>query len=193
MVVKGRLHYGGEQLLNANMDIDVFAKKTQKITLVAKMKRLEIEKGYNFTSEIEMHSRGQQLNVILKSHVEVSKRSSGFGSVLSYTDQHQKPKSVAVLYHADPAQMYFIVTGPNRDLLRITTNMQLQKNLQKIDSYWAIADMKPYVVNFEHDWNSFKYSEYQEGTLQRSLDSHRIEKHYSARFRLAVPFAHCTM
>lgn len=162
MAVKGKLHYGGEHLLDANVDIDVFAKKTQKINVVAKLNRQNIENGHNVTSLIEVSSRGQQLKVDLKTHVAVSNSQLGFGSVLSYSDVHQKPKSVGVLFAADPTKVYLLVTSPNKELLKVDTKLQLKKNLQKLDTEVVILGNKPIVINFEaHDWNSFTYSEYQ--------------------------------
>ncbi|XP_011691522.1 PREDICTED: apolipophorins [Wasmannia auropunctata] len=161
MAVKGKIHYGGEHLLDANVDIDVFAKKTQKINVVAKLNRQNIEKGHNITSLIEVNSRGQQLKVDLKSHLAISDTKFGFGSMLSYTDVHQKPKSVGVLFAADPTEVYLIMTSPNKELLRVDTKMQFTKNLQKFDTEVAIVGNKPIVSSFEaHDWNSFTYSEY---------------------------------
>lgn len=164
MAVKGKLHYGGEHLLDANIDIDVFAKKTQKINVVAKLNRQNIEKGHNITSVIEVNSRGQQLKVDLKTHMALSDYKVGFGSMLSYTDIHQKPKSVGVLFEADSTEAYILVTSPNKELLKVDTKMQLKKNLQKFDADIAIVGNKPIVINFEaHDWNSFTYSEYHQG------------------------------
>jgi hypothetical protein len=162
MAVKGKLHYGsGEHLLDANVDIDVFAKKTQKMNVVVKLMNQNIKEGLNVTSIIEVNSRGQQLKVDLKTHLAISNTDFGFGSILSYTDVHQKPKSVGILFAMDPTQAYLLVTSPNKDLLKIETNLQLKKNLQKFDSEVTIMDNKPIVVNFEgHDWNSFTFSEY---------------------------------
>ncbi|XP_012523598.1 apolipophorins [Monomorium pharaonis] len=163
MAVKGKLHYGGEHLLDANVDIDIFAKKTQKINVVAKLHQQNIEKGYNITSVIEVNSRGQQLKVDLKSHLAVSDTKLGFGSTLSYTDIHQKPKSVGILFATDDTQVYLLVTGPNKELLKVDSKLQLQKNLQKLDTEIVILGNKPIVMNFEaHDWNSFTYSEHQQ-------------------------------
>lgn len=162
MAVRGKLHYGGEHLLDANVDIDVFAKKTQKINVVAKLNRQNIENGHNVTSLIEVNSRGQQLKVDLKSHVAISNSQLGFGSVLSYTDVNQKPKSVGVLFAADSTKAYLLATSPDKELLKVDAKLQLKKNLQKLDTEVVILGNKPIVVNFEaNDWNSFTYSEYQ--------------------------------
>lgn len=170
MAMKGKLHYGGEHLLDANLDIDVFAKKTQKINVVAKLNRQNIEKGYNVTSVIEVNSRGQQLKVDLKSHIAISDYKFGFGSILSYTDIHQKPKSVGVLFEADSTEAYILVAAPNKELLKVDTKMQLKKNLQKFDADIMIVGNKPIVINFEaRDWNSFTFSEYHQGKVYFKL------------------------
>ncbi|XP_018393503.1 PREDICTED: apolipophorins [Cyphomyrmex costatus] len=170
MAVKGKLHYGGEHLLDANVDIDVFAKKTQKINVVAKLNQQNIDKGHNITSIIEVNSRGQQLKVDLKSHLTVSDSQFGFGSMLSYTDVHQKPKSLGVLFSADSNEAHLLVTSPNKELIKFDTKLQLKKNLQKFDSEIVILGNKPIIINFEaHDLNSFTYSEYQQDNPNTKL------------------------
>lgn len=166
--MKGRLHYGGQHLLDANVDIDVFAKKTQKISLAAKLSQQNIGKGYNLTSLIEVNSRGQQLKVDLKSHAVLSENTIGFGSILTYTDSKQKTKNVGILFSADSKKTYLLVTGPNKELLKVDAKLQLEKNLQKLDAEVAIVGNKPTIINIEaNDWNSFKYLEYQQGKLCR--------------------------
>lgn len=165
--MKGRLHYGG-QLLDANVDIDVFAKKTQKISVAAKLSQQNIDKGYNFTSVIEVNSRGQQLKVDLKSHTVLSKNTIGFGNILTYTDSHQKTKNVGILFSADCKKTYLLVTGPNKELLKVDVKLQLEKNLQKLDAEIAVVGNKPTIINIEaNDWNSFKYVRHQQGKLCR--------------------------
>ncbi|KAL0104310.1 hypothetical protein PUN28_017203 [Cardiocondyla obscurior] len=161
MAVKGKLHYGGEHLLDANVDIDVFSKKTQKINVVAKLNRQNIERGHNVTSVIEINSRGQQLKVDLKSHLAIAEYKFGFGSVLSYTDVHQKPKSVGALVALNPTEAYLLVTAPNKELIKADAKWELKKNLQKFDTEISIVGNKPIVINYEaHDWNRFTYTEY---------------------------------
>ncbi|XP_072754262.1 apolipophorins [Anoplolepis gracilipes] len=163
MAVKGRLHYGGQHLLDANMDIDVFAKKTQKISITAKLLQENIEKGRNLTSVIEVNSRGQQLKVDLKSHAVLAEYAIGFGSVLTYNDVHQKMKNVGVLFSANPKEVYLLVNAPNQQLLKVDAKLQLEKNLQKLDAEVTIVGNKPTIINVEaNNWNSFKYLEYQQ-------------------------------
>ncbi|XP_018353837.1 PREDICTED: apolipophorins [Trachymyrmex septentrionalis] len=175
MAVKGKLHYGGDHLLDANVDIDVFAKKTQKINVVAKLNRQNLDKGHNITSVIEVNSRGQQLKVDLKSHLAVSDSQFGFGSMLSYTDVHQKPKSLGVLFSANYKEAHLLVTSPNKELLKFDTKLQFNNNLQKFDSEIVIVGNKPIVVNFEaHDFNSFTYSEYQDNPNTKLIIEGRV-------------------
>lgn len=167
-MVKGRLHYGGQHLLDANVDIDVFAKKTQKISVAAKLSQQNIEKGTNLTSLIEVNSRGQQLKFDLKSHALLAAHSIGFGSILTYTDSHQKLKNMGILFSADPKKTYLLVTAPNKELLKVDAKLQLEKNLQKLDAEVTIVGNNPIIVNAEaNDWNSFKYLEYEQGNLCR--------------------------
>lgn len=172
MAVKGKLYYGGQHLLDANVDIDIFAKKTQKISIVAKLNREKIEKGYNLTSVVEVNSRGQQLKVDLKSHAALTDYEVGFGSLLTYTDVHQKTKSVGVLFAADNTELNLLVKAPNKELLRVDAKLKLEKNLQKLDADFAIVGNKPIIISIEvNDWNSFKYLEYQEDSPNTKISA----------------------
>nr|UEP64281.1 apolipophorin [Cotesia flavipes] len=162
MMVKGKLHYGGEHLLDANVDIDVFAKKAQKITIVTHIVKHEIPKGYNITGEFEFGSRGQQLKVDLKQHFAFSTTELGFGSFLSYTDVNQKPRNIGSLFSMNLHEAHFLLQGPEKELLKTVTTMEFSKNLQKIETEFSMLSNPPVVVSFEaHDFNSFKYQSYQ--------------------------------
>ena len=158
MAVKGALHYGGENLLDANLDLDIFAKKTQKIVVIAKLARVSIPKGYNVTGALEVNSRGQQLKVDLKQHLVLSVTELGFGSILSYTDQNQKPKSVGTLFSLNTKEGHLLVQGPNKDLIKADTVIQLTKSQQKIDTEYTILDKPTVVIKFEVvPLSSFKF------------------------------------
>ncbi|XP_008560242.1 apolipophorins [Microplitis demolitor] len=162
LMVKGKLHYGGEHLLDANVDIDLFAKKAQKITIVTHIVKHEIPKGYNITGAFEIGSRGQQLKVDLQQHLVLSTSEVGFGSFLSYTDINQKPRNVGSLFSLNLHGAHLLIQGPDKDLLRADTTMEWSKNLQKIETECSLLGNPPVVVSFEaHDLNSFKYQSYQ--------------------------------
>lgn len=46
-----------DTLLDATVDIDVFAKKNQKVTLVAKLVRNQVSNGFNVTGYISTKGR----------------------------------------------------------------------------------------------------------------------------------------
>jgi hypothetical protein len=163
MGLSGKVHYG-ENMLDANLDIDLFARRAQKISVVAKVQKQEIGNGRNITSVIEVNSQGQQLKVDLKSHIVYSDKQFGFGSMLSYLDYHKKPKSVGMLFSMDPMESHLFITSPNKEIIRANVKTQLQKNLQKLDSEITILNKHPIAVNIEmHDWNNFKYETYEKG------------------------------
>jgi len=164
MGVSGKVHYGGENLLDANVDIDLFARRMQKISVIAKVQKQEMGNGRNITSVIEVNSQGQQLKVDLKSHIAYSNKQFGFGSMLSYLDHQKKPKSVGILFSVDPMESHLLVTSPNKEIIRADAKTQLQKNLQKLDSEITILNSQPIAINIEmHDWNNFKYETYEKG------------------------------
>nr|XP_034187967.1 apolipophorins [Osmia lignaria] len=161
MVVKGKLHTGGDHLLDANLDIDVFAKKSQKISIVANVQRQPIAEGTNVTGMVEVNSRGQQLKLDLKSHLTLSKQQAGFGTFFTYNDVNQKPKTMGVLSSVDINHAFFLVTLPDKELLKDDWKMEFSKNVQKVDRELSVLGEPPHVMNFEaNDLNRFKLQVY---------------------------------
>lgn len=166
MVVKGRLHTGGDHLLDAYLDIDVFAKKSQKISVVANVQRQPIAEGTNVTGVVEVNSRGQQLKLDLKSHLTLSKQQAGFGTFFTYNDVNQKPKTMGVLSSVDVNHAFFLVTLPDKELLKDDWKMEFSKNVQKIDRELSVLGEPPHVMNFEaNDLNRFKLQVYSKGEI----------------------------
>lgn len=167
--MKGRLHYGGEHLLDGNLDVDVFSKKSQKISIVAKLTKAQIPKGYNLTGVVEINSRGQQLKVETKDHLAISPTELGFGSLFSYTDRQQKSKTVGILFSINPEEAHLLVMGPNKELLKSDTKMKFTNNLQKLEGEVAILGDKPHVMTFEaKDWQNFDYVHYVKGKCTKT-------------------------
>nr|XP_012148156.1 PREDICTED: apolipophorins [Megachile rotundata] len=156
MVVKGSLHHSRDRLLTANLDIDVFAKKSQMISLVANVQRQPITDGSNVTGSVEVNSRGQHLKLDLKSHLTLSKQQAGFGSFFSYSDVNQKMKTMGVLFSADVNHISLLATLPDKELIRDDWKLQFAKNRQKIDRELSVLGETPNVITFEaNDFNRF--------------------------------------
>lgn len=159
--VKGYLHYGGDKLLDANLDIDVFAKRSQKISIVANVQRQQIPDGQNVTSLVEVNSRGQQLKLDLKSHLAISKKQIGFGSFFTYNNVKQKPKTLGALYSADLNHVSLLVTLPDKQLIKDDWKFDITKNTQKVTRQLSLLDSTPQILNFEaSDFNRFKLETY---------------------------------
>ncbi|XP_076625563.1 retinoid- and fatty-acid binding glycoprotein apolipophorin isoform X1 [Colletes latitarsis] len=159
--VKGSLRYGGENLLDANMEFDVFAKTVQKITVTAKVQRQQVEDGNNVTCHVNVNSNGQNLKLNLDSHLMVSSKKLGLGSFLTYNDVHQKPKSLGGLFSANPNQVNLLVTLPDQEIIRDEWKMKFTKNLQKIDREVSVLGDQPVVTNIEaNNLNRFSYLRY---------------------------------
>ncbi|KAF7405857.1 hypothetical protein HZH68_005226 [Vespula germanica] len=170
MVVKGKLHSSDQNLLDANVDIDVFAKKAQKINIVAKVLRLPIPKGYNLTGSFQVLSKGQQLKIEHKTHLTLSENEIGAGSIFSYTDVNQKPKSLIQLFSANLNEVHLLITSPNKEIIRSDAKMEFTKNLQKIEVETNILDGKPCIISFEaNDFNNFKFIEYEKSNPNDKL------------------------
>ncbi|KAI4494899.1 hypothetical protein M0804_001100 [Polistes exclamans] len=170
MMVKGKLHSSNQNLLDASMDIDVFAKKSQKVNLIAKIVRLPIEKGYNITGLIEVLSKGQQLKIEHKTHLTLSTNEIGAGSIFSYTDINQKPRSTIQLFSANQNEAHLLITLPSREIIRSDVKMECSKTLQKVEIKTNILDRKPVIATIEvNDFNNFKFVQYEKGNPDNKL------------------------
>ncbi|CAL7938756.1 unnamed protein product [Xylocopa violacea] len=170
MLVKGSLQYGGTNLLDASLDLDVFAKKSQKIVIVANVKREDIPDGCNLTSLIEVNSRGQQLKLDLKSHLAASNKQIGVGSFFTYNDVNQKPKTMGFLASADLKHVSLLLTLPDKQLLKDDWKMDISKDVQKFDREVSILGMAPQVIKFvANDFNRFKIERYWKDAPENKL------------------------
>lgn len=167
MVVKGNVHCNKEQqLLNANLDIDVFAKKSQKITIAVNVQNQELPEGRNLTSSVEVNSRGQQLKLDLKSHLTISTKQIGFGNFFTYNDVKQKPKTLGALFSADTSHVYLFVTLPDKELIKDDWKLDISKNKQKIYRELSLLGEAPRVMSYEgNNLNPFKFEAYFKGKL----------------------------
>lgn len=157
-VVKGKIHVGGQHLLDGNVDIDIFEKKNQKIIVTAKLLKTEINQGYNVTGNLEIISQGQQLNVDLDQHLTLSRNAIGFGSLLSYTDERRKPKSTGILFSANLQEAHLLIRSPDQEFVKADSRIDVTKNSQKIETDVAVFGKDPVVISLEvKDLNSFKY------------------------------------
>ncbi|XP_043491499.1 apolipophorins [Polistes fuscatus] len=170
MMVKGKLHSNNQNLLDASVDIDIFAKKSQKVNLIAKIVRLPIEKGYNITGLIEVLSKGQQLKIEHKTHLTLATNEIGAGSIFSYTDINQKPRSTIQLFSANQDEAHLLITLPSREIIRSDVKMECSKTLQKVEIKTNILDRKPVITTLEvNDFNNFKFVQYEKGTPDNKL------------------------
>ncbi|XP_017790563.1 PREDICTED: apolipophorins [Habropoda laboriosa] len=149
MLVKGRLHSSGQQLLSANLDIDLFAKKSQKISITANLKRELQDDLNNITGTVGVTSRGQHLNLELNSHVAVSKNKVGFGGFFTYDDVNQKPKTMGGFFSASLKHITTFLTLPDKELLREDCSMEFSRDTQQMGCSTSLLGETPTVYEFE--------------------------------------------
>lgn len=173
MVVKGNVKLSPLQKMSANLDIDVFAKRSQKISISANLDRQKPSKNTNnITGLIEVNSRGQQLKLDLKTHMALStgdEKKITFGSFFTYNDVNQKPKTLGGFFSADLNHVSLVITLPDKELLRDNWNMQISRNVQKIDrEVTALGETQ--VLAFEaNDLNKFKLDVYMKGETLKTI------------------------
>ncbi|XP_023246016.1 apolipophorins [Copidosoma floridanum] len=157
MIVKGKVFVGGDQILDASFDIDVFSNKNDKIMATAKLMRSDVPKGCNVTGHFYVHSKGQKLDVKADQHVAVSANALDLGASLSYTDKLQKPKSLGAYFSASPQQADLYVFIPGKELVKSHSAITVTKDLQKLENVFSLLGHKPISANVEFkDYNSFQ-------------------------------------
>lgn len=147
--VKGRLHCGSEKLLDANLDLDVFDKKSQKITITANVQRQPVSDGYNITSNIDVNSRGQQLKLNEKSTFVLTTGDIELSSSFSYNDIHQKTKTLEFHFSADKNHALLLIALPDKILLKDDWTFQLSKESQSLNGELTILGEPTEVLKIE--------------------------------------------
>lgn len=157
MIVKGKMHYGGENSLDANLDIDVFAKKQQKITLNAKIQREQLPNGFKLTTAVDMNSRGQALKVEYKDQLTLATNEVSASASLAYNDRNQKPKSIEAKFSLTPKAGHASIQALNKNIVKYDSKMDLSKGAQKYEAEYELLDYPALKDTFEaKDYNSFK-------------------------------------
>ncbi|XP_031841889.1 retinoid- and fatty-acid binding glycoprotein apolipophorin [Nomia melanderi] len=163
MVVKGTLNVGEERLLHANLEVDVFEKKAQKISITADVQRHPIGGGNNVTSDIQVHSVGQKLKLSLNSWAAYSDKEVGASSYFTYNDVHQKPKSLGGLARANWNGADLLLTLPDQELIREQWKIDVSKDAVNILGELSLLGEPAEVLKFESKGlNSFKATMYRQ-------------------------------
>lgn len=156
--VKGRLHCGnGEKLLETSLDLDIFEKKSQKISITANVQRQSLPHGYNISSNIDVNSRGQQLKLNEKSSLVITSGSIELGSSFSYNDIHQKTKTLEALFSADKNHVLLLLTLPDKVFIKDEWKFQVSKESQSLNGELTLLGQPTEVLKIEaKGLNSFE-------------------------------------
>ncbi|PSN46736.1 Apolipophorin [Blattella germanica] len=117
-----------DTLLDASVDLDIFAKKNQKITLVAKLERIPISHGYNVTGHlsakgkqnIDLSMVPQLIDVSLDGGAALSADGASYISTLAYQDEKHKSKSaqIQVVIHLDEQYIYELAKHDGEEFIK---------------------------------------------------------------------------
>lgn len=160
LAVTGRLSVGGPQnLLDANLDLDVFADKKQKVVLDAKISALQIPGGRNITGTISAKSKALSLDVVLDGHLALSPEVISTSQFLTYEDAKLGSRSIGQYTKLAKDKFFVIVKLPSAVLLMINSNLKISRDVQSFDSTYQTYSLSPAVVQGEiKDWNSVMIS-----------------------------------
>lgn len=156
--VKGRLYCGNdEKLLDANLDLDIFEKKSQKITITANVQRQPLADGYSINSNVDVNSRGQQLKLNEKTVFTITGSNIDLSYSFSYNDIHQKTKTVESRLSADKNHFLVLVALPDKVLVKYEWKIQISKDTQTLNGELTLLGQPTNVMKIESKGlNSFE-------------------------------------
>ncbi|XP_076294213.1 retinoid- and fatty-acid binding glycoprotein apolipophorin [Lasioglossum baleicum] len=169
--VKGRLHCSnGEKLLEANVDLDIFEKKSQKISIAANVQRQPVSDGYNISSNIDVNSRGQQLKLNEKTVFAITSSNIELGYSFSYNDIHQKTKTVEALFSADKNHVLLLIALPDKVLIKDEWKFQISKDTQSLNGELTLFGQPTEVLKIEgKGLNSFELVKFRKDNPNNKL------------------------
>ncbi|XP_044727273.1 apolipophorins isoform X2 [Chrysoperla carnea] len=153
-----------------NVDIDVFAKKQQKVTIKGTVTGTPIgEKGYNVTSEILIDSKGSNIHASILDHFAVSTNGISAGHKATYTDAKHKREAVFLLV-ANKEQFELVAQIPYVQPLHISSKLQVTKKSLVAHSSIDICGVKHIIQELEiKDFNMIHVTQYSKESPSEKL------------------------
>ena len=174
LAASGSISIGGPQnLVNANVDLDIFADAEHKVLLEAKVAALEIPSGRNITMNVGAKSKGLALDVQLLGHVALSPEAISASQFLVYQDVKQGSRNAGIYAKLSKEKLVLVASVPGSTLLKIKSDLKISQNSQSIDSTIDLFGLKPIAVQGEiKDFNSVIFSIFRKGKMMFFLLSY---------------------
>jgi len=161
---------GGQNLLDAAVDLDVFADQKQKVVLEAKVAALQIPGGRNVTVNIGAKSKGLNLDVELLGHVAVSPEVVSAANFLVYQDAKKGSRNAGIYAKLSKEKLILVATVPGSTLLKVKSDLKIARDVQSIDSNIELFGLKPIAVQGEiKDLNSAIFNIYKKEEPNKKL------------------------
>lgn len=153
-----------------NVDIDVFGKKSHKISINGESIVTKLDNGYKIVGDMAVVSKGFDLN--MKSHEFLSVQPTDFSYGYDFNYQLEKSKcNCKLLAKLNKENGEVLVRLMDKDLVHVESKMDLTKESQTVDSTITTYGMKPYVTHFQvKNFNTMVYS-----MAKKDNPSHKLQ------------------
>lgn len=146
------------KLIEVNIDLDVFGKKQQKISINGFSKATKLENGYKVLSEINAVSKGLNLDAKVTELISLQMKDVHYDYKLLYNFDKTKSETHFVA-RANAQEAELLVKLMNKELLHTESKLQLSKESQTVDSTHSAYGLKPITTHFQlKNFNTMIYT-----------------------------------
>lgn len=151
------------------LDLDVFAKKNQKMTISGKSSADKIENGYKVHADGTVASKGLNLDVKYSEDIAVSTKGVDYDFKLNYQMDKTKLDN-AITAKVNAKQMVLLLKVLNKNILNVDANMALTKDSQVVDSTVSVVGLGDYLTHTElKNFNTFMHTIAKKATPQNKF------------------------
>ncbi|KAK6621829.1 hypothetical protein RUM44_001636 [Polyplax serrata] len=147
LVVRARGAAGMEhRLLDVSVDVDIFNRKNQKVSVNVLIEHLRGNDGHNVTGKVEFVSKGLNLDVGTTGHLFANEHGISAGSFLYYHDNNNVRKEAGAFVESNPKRSFVLIKIPNRELLKVDSIVQGEPQNQLIETEINVAELSRYKI-----------------------------------------------
>ncbi|XP_066996773.2 apolipophorins [Anabrus simplex] len=148
LVVSGRTLLKEEGLiLDSSLDLDVFKKENQKITVLVQGNVENIQNGLKYLQKLEIKSKGQNIDIVLQEEGEISVSRLMYIASLNYRISKQPKKEAILKLEGTLKNLNFLVKIPSAEILRIEGSVKKENDLPVVDAEISAIGLETLVIH----------------------------------------------
>lgn len=155
--------------LDIKLELDVFGKKSHKITLSGSVKGTKLENGIKLNSEAQLVSKGFDMDIKAAEEVTMQTKNLGYDLKVHYKlDKLEHESHASAKLNMKEAEL--VLKMFNYDLINVNSKLQLSKDNQVADTTISVHGLKPLVTHFEvKDLNTMMFTLSKKDTPKNKL------------------------